>query len=139
MVRALTRNRSASPYERARLAAGALTARVHAVRRSDRLSSRTRPHTVDVPAAPRPRPRPSRTDRKARGGQAQATGVATVEQTRRTFEAAAKMAAKLQDCIGDRAVARGPRPQPAPAKALPPHAQQPGAQSAPGRTTGGVA
>ncbi|MFE2848482.1 MobF family relaxase [Streptomyces scopuliridis] len=49
----LTRNRSAAPYERARLAAGALTARVHAVRRSDRLSSRPRPHTVAVPAAPK--------------------------------------------------------------------------------------
>lgn len=42
-----------------------------------------------------------------------------VEQTRRTFEAAAaKMASRLQDGVRDRAVAHGPRPQPAPATDL---------------------
>ncbi|MFJ5900855.1 hypothetical protein ACIQFZ_36830 [Streptomyces sp. NPDC093064] len=93
------------------------------MRRSDRLDSRSRPYTVAVPAVPGPRPRPSRTERKASRGQEQTTDVATVEQTRRTFEAAAtKMAAKLQDGIRDRAVAHGPRPQPAPATAPPPHA-----------------
>jgi conjugative relaxase-like TrwC/TraI family protein len=139
VLRPLTRNRSASPYERARLAAGALTARVHAARRADRLGSRARPHSVAVPAAPKSRPRPSRTDREASRGREQTTDVATVEQTRRTFEAAAKMAVKLQDGIRDRAIAHGPRPQPAPSSAPPQHTQQPGAQPAPGRTTGGVA
>ncbi|MEU7384187.1 MULTISPECIES: hypothetical protein [unclassified Streptomyces] len=47
-----------------------------------------------------------------------------MEQTRRTF-AAAKMAAKLQDGIRDRAVAHGPRAQPAPATSPPPHTHQP--------------
>ncbi|WP_254707188.1 MobF family relaxase [Streptomyces lunaelactis] len=140
VLRPLTRNRTASPYERARLAAGALAAWVYAVRRADRLGSRTQPHTVAVPAAPRSRLRPSRPDRKASRGLEQTTDVATVEQTRRTFEAAAaKMAAKLQDGVRDRAVAHDPRPQPAPAKAPPSHTQQPGPQYAPGRTTGGVA
>ncbi|WP_058041257.1 hypothetical protein [Streptomyces roseifaciens] len=93
-----------------------------------------------MPTAPRPRPQPSRTDRKACRGQEQRTDVATVEQTRRTFEAAAaKMAAKLQDGIRDRAVAHGPRSQPAPVTSPASHTQQPGAQHAPGRTTGGVA
>ncbi|UXX98084.1 hypothetical protein N7U49_48230 (plasmid) [Streptomyces sp. AD2-2] len=40
MLRPLTRNRSAPPYERARLAAGALAARVNAARRAERLGSR---------------------------------------------------------------------------------------------------
>ncbi|GED90127.1 MobF family relaxase [Streptomyces sp. 6-11-2] len=140
VLRPLTRARTKSPYDRARLAAGALTAQVHAVRRAHRLGSRTRPHPVAAPAAPRPRPRPFRSDRKASRGQEQTADVATVEQTRRTFEAAAaKMAAKLQDGIRERAVAHGPRPQPTPATAPPPHTPRPGAQPAPGRTTGGVA
>ena len=52
VLRPLTRKRSASPYKRARLAAGALTARVRAVRPADRLGSRTRSRTVAVPAVP---------------------------------------------------------------------------------------
>ncbi|MFF5090914.1 hypothetical protein [Streptomyces niveus] len=71
-------DRSASPYERARLAATALTARIL----------------------------------KADRGTEQTTDVATVEQTRRTFEAAAKMAARLQDGIRGRAPAYGPRTPP---------------------------
>ncbi|WP_138902427.1 MobF family relaxase [Streptomyces albidochromogenes] len=133
VLRPLTRARTKSPYERARLAAGGLTARAHAVRRADRLNSRTRPHIVAVPATPSPKPRPDRTGRN----RALATDVATVEQNRRTFEtAAAEMAARLQDGIRERAAARRPRPQPA---TTPPRTQQP-VQPAPGRTTptGGV-
>ncbi|MDX3772077.1 MULTISPECIES: MobF family relaxase [unclassified Streptomyces] len=141
VLRPLTRNRSAPPYERARLAAGALTARVHAARRADRLSSRSLPHTVALPAVPTSRLRPDRADRKAGQDQEQATDVATVEHTRRVFEAAAKMAAKLQDGARERAVAHGPRPQPAPAAPTPTHTQQPTLPPAPGRNTptGGVA
>ncbi|NJP53554.1 relaxase domain-containing protein [Streptomyces sp. SBST2-5] len=134
VLRPLTRNRSAPPYERARLAAGALTARVQAVRRADRLGSRARPHTVAVPAAPKSRPRLVRPDRKAGHVPEQKTDIATMEQTRRTLEAAV---AKLQDGMRERAVTHGPRPQPAPT-AAPSHTQQPGTQHAPGRTTGGV-
>ncbi|WP_391653174.1 hypothetical protein [Streptomyces tamarix] len=65
--------------------------------------------------------------------------VDTVEQTRRTFEAAAKVAAKLRDGARERAAAYGPRTQPAPATDRPPHTPQPGTQHTPGRTTGGVA
>lgn len=65
--------------------------------------------------------------------------VDTVEQSRRTFEAAAQLAARLQDGMRERAVGRGPRPQPFPVTASPPHTQQPGVQHAPGRTAGGVA
>ncbi|WP_327281011.1 MULTISPECIES: hypothetical protein [unclassified Streptomyces] len=64
-----------------------------------------------------------------------------VEQTRRTLEAAAaEMAARLQAGIRERAAARRPSPQPAPATSPPPHAQQP-VQPVPGRTTptGGIA
>ncbi|GAA3476029.1 hypothetical protein GCM10018966_005560 [Streptomyces yanii] len=43
VLRPLTRNQSAPPYERARLAAGALTARVHAVRRAVRAPARRGP------------------------------------------------------------------------------------------------
>ncbi|MGW3638576.1 MobF family relaxase [Streptomyces sp. NPDC005143] len=141
VLRPLTRNRTASPYERARLAAGALTARVHAGRRADRLSSRARPHTVGVPTAPTPRLRPDRADRNAGQDQEQATDVATVEQTRRVFEAAAKMAAKLQDGARERAIAHGPRSQPTPTASTPPHTQQPALPPAPGTNTptGGVA
>ncbi|WP_416072161.1 relaxase domain-containing protein [Streptomyces sp. ME18-1-4] len=118
VLRPLTRKRSAPPYERARLAAGALAARIHATRRAERLSSRTRPRAVAVPAASRSRPRPFHSDREAVRVLEQETGVDTVEQTRRTLEAAA---AKLQDGIRERAVAHSPRPQPAPATAPPPH------------------
>lgn len=97
------RNRPASPYERARLAADALTAQIL----------------------------------EANRGTQQTTDVATVDQTRRTFEAAATMAAKLQDGIRDRALTYGPRTPPAPATATPPHPQQPRTQ--PGRTPSGGA
>ncbi|MGC5041052.1 MobF family relaxase [Streptomyces sp. DT73] len=142
MLRPLTRKRTAPPYERARLAAGALSARVYTVRRSERLSSRTRPHTITVPGASRPRP--SRPDRKAGRGQEQQQGtdVAALEQTRATIEAVAKMAAKLQDGVRQRAVAPtpAPAPQPAPAPSPPSHTQQPDVQQTPGRTpTGGIA
>ncbi|UXY33264.1 relaxase domain-containing protein (plasmid) [Streptomyces sp. HUAS TT20] len=136
VLRPLTRKRSAPQYERARLAAGALAARVHAARRAERLSSRTRPRAVAVPAPSRSHPRPFHSDREASRVLEQETGVDTVEQTRRTLEAAA---AKLQDGIRDRAVTHGPRPQPASATAPPPHTQHPGTQHTPGWTTGGVA
>ncbi|MFJ3498847.1 MobF family relaxase [Streptomyces sp. NPDC086091] len=135
VLRPLTRKRSAPPYERGRLAAGALAVRVHAARRAERLSSRTRPRAVAVPAASRSHPRPFHSDREAGRVLEQETGVDTLEQTRRTLEAAA---AKLQDGIRERALAHGPRPQPAQATASPPHTQQPGTQHTPGRTTGGV-
>ncbi|GAA3017887.1 hypothetical protein [Streptomyces fulvorobeus] len=113
-----------------------LTARVHATRRSERLGSRTRPHPVAVLGGPHP----SRTDRKAGHGQDQGTDVAALEQTRATIEAAATMAAKLQDGVRERAAALRSAPQPAPAASPPPHTQQPGVQQTPGRTpTGGVA
>ncbi|MEU0060092.1 hypothetical protein [Streptomyces sp. NPDC006334] len=49
-----------------------------------------------------------------------------MEQTRRTFEAAAaELAATLQDSKRARAVAYGLRSQPAPATAPSPHTQQP--------------
>ncbi|MFJ5064594.1 MobF family relaxase [Streptomyces nigra] len=136
VLRPLTRKRSAPQHERARITAGALATRVHAVRRAERLSSRTRPRAVAVPAASRSRPRPFHSDREAGRVLEQETGVDTVEQTRRTLEAAA---AKLQDGIRERSVAHVPRPQPAPATAPPPHTQQPGTQHTPCRTTGGVA
>lgn len=136
MLRPLTRKRTASPYERARLAADALRIRAQAVRRADRLSSRTRPRTVAVPAASRSRPRPFHSDRKAGRVPEQTTDVATVEQTRRTLAEAAL--ARVQEGARERALALGPRPQPAPAAALPPHTQQPGTQHTPGQTTGGV-
>lgn len=95
VVRSPTRARSASHYERARLAAGALTACVPAVRRLCRLGSRSLPHTGAVPAGPPPRSRRDRRDaraeRSARREQEQTTDVATVEETRRAIEA---MAAK---------------------------------------------
>ncbi|WP_369780663.1 MobF family relaxase [Streptomyces sp. R33] len=141
VLRPLTRNRSATPYERARLAAGALTARVHAVRRADRLNSRTRPRTVAVPTTPRPNLRPGWAERRAGRDLEPATDVAAVEQTSRTLEAAAaEMAARLQAGIRERAAARRPSPQSAPATAPPPRTPQP-VQPAPGRTTptGGIA
>ncbi|MEU5403909.1 MobF family relaxase [Streptomyces sp. NPDC005963] len=138
VVRLLTRKRSAAPYERARLAAGALSARVHAARRSERLGFRTRTRHVAVPDVSRSGPRPSRPDRKSGRAQEQGTDVAALEQTRATIEAVAKVAAKLQDGVRERAVARGPRPHPAPP--APSHTPPPGAQQTPGRTpTGGLA
>ncbi|MFF3932951.1 MobF family relaxase [Streptomyces hirsutus] len=137
VLRPLTRNRTASPFERARLAADALRVRAQAVRRADRLGSRTRARTVAVPAASRSRPRPFHLDRKAGRVPEQTTDVDTVEQTRRTLAEAAL--ARVQESTRERALTHGPRPQPAPATAPPPHTQQPGTQHTPGRTTGGVA
>jgi hypothetical protein len=129
VLRPLTRKRTAPPYERARLAADALAARVHAVRRAERLGSHTRPRTVAVPAASRPYPRPFRTGPKNGRLLEQETGVDTVEQTRQTLEAAAaQVAATLQESRRAREAAPAP----------PPHTQQPGTQHTPGRTTGGV-
>ncbi|MEU4359314.1 hypothetical protein [Streptomyces virginiae] len=140
VLRALTRKRSAAPYERARLAAGALTARVHAMRRAERLNSRPRPRTVTVPTAPSPRPS-LRPGRRAGRELKPMTDVAAVELTSRTLEAAAaEMAARLQAGIRERAAARRPSPQHATAAAPPPSAQQP-VQPAQGQTppTGGIA
>ncbi|UXX98085.1 hypothetical protein N7U49_48235 (plasmid) [Streptomyces sp. AD2-2] len=62
--------------------------------------------------------------------------VDAIEQSRRTFEAVAKLAAKLQDGMRERAVVHGPR---TPLTLVPaPHTQQPGTQHAPGRISGGV-
>ncbi|MGX1886632.1 hypothetical protein [Streptomyces sp. NPDC055287] len=93
-----------------------------------------------MPASPAPRLRPDRTDRKAGRDQKQATDVATVEQTRRVFEAAAEVAAKLQDGVRERAVAHGSRPQPARQRRRR-CTQQPDLPPTPGRNTptGGVA
>ncbi|MFJ2723109.1 hypothetical protein [Streptomyces sp. NPDC087437] len=85
VLRPLTRNRSASPCERARLAAGALTARVRAVRRSRRLDSRALPHAVAVPAGPPPGSRHDRAEARrhaASRDREQTTDVATVEESR---------------------------------------------------------
>ncbi len=69
MLRPLTRNRSAPPYERARLAAGALAARVNAARRAERLGSPApaarrrparRPEVTPAAVAHRPDGWPSR-------------------------------------------------------------------------------
>ncbi|MFE6270486.1 MobF family relaxase [Streptomyces goshikiensis] len=141
VLRPLTRNRSATPYERACLAADALTARVHAARRADRLNSRPQPHTVAVPTTARPNLRPGQAERRAGRDPEPTTDVAAVERTSRTLEAAAaEMAARLQAGIRERAAARHPSPQPAPAAAPPPRTPQP-VQPLPGRTapTGGIA
>ncbi|MFJ8650646.1 hypothetical protein ACIRNI_31635 [Streptomyces sp. NPDC093546] len=140
VLRPLTRSRTAAPYERARLAAGALAARVRAARRAERLGSRPRPYTVAVPTASRPsHPRPFRDGRKDGRLPEPETGVDAVEQTRQTLEAAAaQVIATLQDSRRAREAAHGPRPQPAPATAPQPHTQQPGTQHTPGLTTGGV-
>ncbi|MGW2124636.1 MobF family relaxase [Streptomyces sp. NPDC001758] len=140
VLRPLTRKRTAAQYERARLAAGALAVRVRAARRAERLCSRRLPYAVAVPAASRSHPGPFRTDRKDGRLLETETGVATVEQTRQTMEAAAaKVAATVQDSKRARALAHGPRPQSAPATTPPPHTQQPGTQHTPGRSSGGVA
>ncbi|MFF7361570.1 hypothetical protein [Streptomyces sp. NPDC008125] len=77
VLRPLTRSRTAPPYERAGLAAGALAARVRAARRAERLGSRPHPYDVAVPAAsrspaavprrPEGRPHPFAGDRRRRG------------------------------------------------------------------------
>ncbi|WP_327379028.1 relaxase domain-containing protein (plasmid) [Streptomyces sp. NBC_01216] len=119
VLRPLIRKRTAPLYARARLAAGALNARVYELRRADRLDSRT--------------------GRKAGHALEQETDVAALEQTRATIEAVAKMAAKLQDGIRQRGVAQKPRPQPAPSAPAPSHTPPPGVQQTPGRTpTGGL-
>ncbi|MFD8864427.1 hypothetical protein ACFV1F_08660 [Streptomyces sp. NPDC059590] len=66
-----------------------------------------------MPAASRSHSRPFHTGRRAGRLLEQESGVDvdTVEQSRRTFEAAALLAARLQDGMRERAVARGPRPQ----------------------------
>ncbi|WP_411575256.1 MobF family relaxase [Streptomyces fradiae] len=139
VLRPLTRNRTAAPYERARLAADALAAQVHAVRRAERLGSRTRPYAVAVPTASRSHSRPFRDGRRDGRLLEPETGVDTVERTRQTLEAAAaEVAATLQDSRRAREAAHGLRTQPTPATAPPPQTQQPGSQPAPGRTTGGV-
>ncbi|MEV7856424.1 MobF family relaxase [Streptomyces sp. NPDC088183] len=74
-----------------------------------------------------------------RAQEQQGTDVAALEQTRATIEAVAKMAAKLEDGMRERAVAYGPRPHPAPAAPSPSHTPPPGVQPAPGRSSGGVA
>ncbi|MEU3400643.1 MobF family relaxase [Streptomyces filamentosus] len=141
VLRPLTRKRAAAQYERARLAADALAARVRAARRAERLGFRPRPYAVAVPAASRPSHlRPFRDGRKDGRVLEPETGVDAVERTRQTLEAAAaRVAATLQDSRRAREAAHGPRPQPAPAAVPPQHTQQPGTQHTPGRTTGGVA
>ncbi len=139
VLRPLTRNRSAPSYERARLAAGALAARVRVARRAERLGSRPRPYAVAVPAASRSRPRPLRNGRKDGRLLEQETGVDTVERTRQTLEAAAaQVAATLQEGRRAREAAHGPRSQPVPAAVPPPHIQQSGTQHTSGRTVGRV-
>ncbi|WP_413755072.1 MobF family relaxase [Streptomyces sp. MMBL 11-3] len=138
----LTRKRSAPPYERARLAAGALAARVRAARRAERLGSRPRPYVVAVPASRSSHPRPFHTGRKVGLVVEPKPGVDvdTVEQTRQTLEAAAaQVAATIQDSWRAREAAHGLRPQSAPAAVPPPHTQHTGVQHAPGRSPGGVA
>ncbi len=140
VLRPLTRNRTATQYERARLAADALAARVRAVRRAERLGYRPRPYAVAVPAASRSHPRPFRAGRKDGRLPEPGAGIDTVEQTRQTLEAAAaQVAATLQDSRRAREAAHGPRPQPTPAAVPQLHTQQPGTQHTPGRTAGGVA
>ncbi|GAA3163766.1 MobF family relaxase [Streptomyces ramulosus] len=136
VLRPLTRRRAAAPYERARLAAGALAARVRAARRAERLGSRPRPYAVAVPAASRPRPRPFRTGRKDGRLLEPETCIDAVERTRRTLEAAAKVAATIQDSRRAREAAYGLRPQPAPATVPPPHTQQSSTQHTTGRSSG---
>jgi conjugative relaxase-like TrwC/TraI family protein len=138
VLRLLTHRRAVAPYERARFAAGALAARVRAARRAERAVSWPRPYAVAVPAASRPsHARPFRDGRKDGRLPKPEAGVDAVEQSRQTLEAAAQVVARLKDGRRAREAVYGPRPQPA-AAALPPHAEQPGTQPTPGRTTGGV-
>ncbi|MFJ8755207.1 MobF family relaxase [Streptomyces sp. NPDC102441] len=140
VLRPLTRKRTAPPYERARLAAGALAARVRAARRAERLGSHPLPYAVAVPAASRSHLRSFHTGPKTGRLLEAETGIDAVERTRQTMEAAAaKVAATIQDSKRAREVAHGLRPQPTPAPAPAPHTQQPGIEHTPGRTTGGVA
>ncbi|MFD9807616.1 MobF family relaxase [[Kitasatospora] papulosa] len=142
VLRPLTRQRTLPLYARARLAADALKARMHAARRAERLGSRARPHTVAVPGTSRTGLRPSRPDREADRTQEQQQGTeaAALEQTRATIEAVAQMAARLQDPVRERAAARAARQQPAPPAPAPSHLPPPGVQPTPGRTpTGGLA
>ena len=142
VLRPLTRKRTAPPYERARLVAGALAARVRAARRAERLGSRPRPYVVAVPASRSSHLRPFHTGRKAGLLVEPEPGVDVdmVEQTRQTLEAAAaQVAATIQDSRRAREAAHGLRPQSTPAAVPPPHTQQPGVQHAPGRSPGGVA
>ncbi|MFC8015528.1 MobF family relaxase [Streptomyces cinereoruber] len=140
VLRPLTRNRSAPPYERARLAADALAARVRTARRAERLGSHPRPYAVAVSTSSRPsHQRPFRNGRKNGRLPEPETGVDAVEQTRQTLEAArAQMIATLQDSQRAREADHARRPQPTPATTPQPHTQPPGIQPAPGRTTGGV-
>ncbi|MFE7129459.1 hypothetical protein ACFVIM_01205 [Streptomyces sp. NPDC057638] len=93
-----------------------------------------------MPGAPRSHLRPSRPDQTTGRAQQQGTDVAALEQTRATIEAAAQMAVRLQDGIGERAAAHRPRPRPARPAPAPSHTPPPGAQQTPGRTpTGGLA
>lgn len=139
VVRLLTRKRSASPYERVRIAGAALRVRVHAARRADRLGSRTMPHTVAVPT-PRvlARGRPVRSGKADRSPE-QATDLTVVDQTGAMFEAVAEMAAKLHKGVKDRAAPHRPGSQPT-APPDPTHTQQPAPPRPGGATpTGGVA
>ncbi|MFD4376834.1 hypothetical protein [Streptomyces sp. NPDC058486] len=117
VLRPLTRNRTAAPYERARLAAGALAARVHAARRAERLASRPRPYTVAVPAALRSSyPRPFHDGRKDGRVLETETCVDAVERTRQTLEAAPRRWPPGSRTAGGHAkAAHGPHPQRAPA------------------------
>ncbi|WP_189135310.1 MobF family relaxase [Wenjunlia tyrosinilytica] len=127
VVRPLTRHRTASRYERARLAGDALTTRVRASRRSRRLASRSLPHAVAIPAAP-----PREGSHHGREKQ-QTTDLAAAEDTRRFI----LTAARLRGGVKERAASDPPARPAAPTK--PPHTQQspgpvPGRGSTPGRT-----
>lgn len=137
VLRPLTRKRSASPYERARLAADALRVRVQAVRRAERLGSRARPSAVAVPAAARSYPRPIDAGRQTGRVPGEGTDIDTVEQTRRTLAEAAL--ARVQEGARERALAYGPYPRPAPAARPLSRTEQPGMQHPPGRINGGIA
>lgn len=111
VLRPLTRNRTAAPYEQARLAAGALwppRSTQRGVRSA--LGSRPRPYAVAVPATSRPHPRPLRTGPKAGRPLEPETGIDAMDQTRQTLEAAAaEMAATLQNSRRAREAAHGLR------------------------------
>lgn len=86
-------------------------------------------------AASRSHPRPFRIGRKDGRLRERETGIDAVEQPCQILGAAvAELAATLQDSRRAREAAHGLRP-----KVPPTHAQQPGPQRTPGRTTGGVA
>lgn len=147
VVRPLTRARSRPRYERARLAAAALTARVHAERRSRRLNSRSLPPTA-VPAGPPPRSGLARGRARAAGAgrtvghvqEKQETDLAALEDSQHLIEAAAALlqgGARQRAAIAARAQ---PAPSPAPTHTPPTHTPQPGTQMpGPGTPTGGIA